>query len=73
MMTGFYVLHRFYTVDDAKKRADEIMKEWEKKGWTKTNDVPPCDKNISEFLQLMRGLGHPIVDYKYKEKLKEVV
>jgi hypothetical protein len=49
------------------------MKEWEKRGWTKVNDVPPCDENISEFLQLMKGLGHPIVDYRHKEKLKEVV
>ena len=72
-MSGFYLLHRFYTVDQAKKRIDEIMKEWEKGGWTKVNDVPPTDKNISEFLQLMKGLGCPIVDYRYKEKLKEVV
>jgi hypothetical protein len=49
------------------------MKEWEKKGWTKVNDVPPTDENISEFLQLMKGLGCPIVDYRYKKKLKEVV
>lgn len=73
MMSGFYLLHKLYTVDEAKKRADEIMKGWEKRGWTKTNDVPPCDENISEFLQIMKGLGHPIVDYKYKEKLKEVI
>ena len=69
---GFYLLHKFYTKDEAKKRVDEIMKEWEKKGWTKTNDVPSTDKNISEFLQLMKGLGHPIIGYKYKKKLKEV-
>jgi cyanate lyase len=57
---------------EAIERVREILDLWEMKGYSKPNDVPPTDPHISEFLQLMKGFGYP-VDYKYKEKLKEVI
>jgi len=72
MSEGVYMQHKFYTKKEAIDKVKEILTVWESKGWSKPNDVPPNDENIQEFLQLMEGLGHH-VDYKYKDKLKEVV
>jgi len=73
MSEGTYALHKFYTKQQAIDRVREILTEWEKKGYNKTDDVPPTDKNIAEFLQLMKGLGTPIINYKYLNKLKGVI
>jgi hypothetical protein len=73
MSEGVYVLHRFYTKQQAIDKVRKILDEWERKGYRKTDDVPPSDKNIVEYLQLMKGLGYPIVGYRQREKLKEVI
>jgi len=66
------LLHKFYTREQAKKRINEIMDRWEKMGYNTPNEVPPTDKDISEYLQLMKGLGLEI-KYKHYDKLKGVI
>jgi len=73
MPEGVCITHKFYTKKEAIEKVKEILNIWERKGWSKPNDVPPTDEYIIEFLQLMKGLGYPIIDYKYRHKLKDVI
>jgi len=66
------LLHKFYTGKQAIKRIHEIMDRWKKMGYNTPNEVPPTDKDISEYLQLMKSLGI-VIKYKHYDKLKEVV
>jgi len=69
---AFEILIKLYPLKGATKRVKEILDFWEIKGYEKPNDVPPNDPYLNEFLQLMKGLGHPI-KYRYRKKLKAVV
>lgn len=59
------LLHRIMTRKEATERIREILDRWEKLGFKKPNDVPPEDRNIPEFLSIMKGLGFPEMEETY--------
>jgi hypothetical protein len=71
-MEWVIIQHKIYTKKYAINHVKEIIDGWERKGYNRLNDVPPTDKDISEFLSIMKGFGYP-VDYKYQKKLKKVL
>lgn len=53
---GHVVAIETITLKEAKKELNAIMDEWEKKGWSKPNDVPECCKK-QRYRELLRSIG----------------
>lgn len=67
------LIHRIMTRQEATQRIGEILSRWEKLGFKMPNDVPPEDKDLPEFLSIMRGLGFPEMAESYLKHLDELM